>query len=420
MKQVFSKVVETMRADYAGSTDKRGWDDPERYRKELNNQPLSREQFTNVVKDYLLDFEDPHLFFVDRKQKAVGQKDRGFQLRRFKDELYVTHVGREQRVVKGDRFIRLDDTPVHIVKQTYSRLLRNEKAEREDWSKVLPYVQSGTFIDQQGAERTIELTNYPSEPPVAVHTVQSLDQDIALITLTDFANPNDVHDLLKRERESLSKKKWIFDVRVNHGGSDASFHPLLDYVMPIEGVELYDESEMSEYFCTENNTDRMVHFLHEQLESVEDPGTIDVLTFVIREWERHRGAGFVDFDHQQVIPNTFIRGRSDGPEHIVLLTDVMCGSSGDSFVEVCKKSSKVTVMGRATLGLNDYANIVTEDVGDGFALMYATSRLKRIDEGKGMTGVGIVPDIHIPWTPDHIHTDVDLHRAIQFLNKSFS
>jgi hypothetical protein len=47
--------------------------------------------------------------------------------------------------------------------------------------------------------------------------------------------------------------------------------------------------------------------------------------------------------------------------------------------------------------------------------MYPTSRLSRIDKGEGMTGKGIEPDIYIPWTPEHLETDVDLKRALQVL-----
>ena len=92
------------------------------------------------------------------------------------------------------------------------------------------------------------------------------------------------------------------------------------------------------------------------------------------------------------------------------------GSSGDSFVEYCKKSSKVTVIGRATMGLNDYANLTSKIWDQGFELAYPTSRLSRIDKGQGMTGVGIEPHLHIPWTTEHLEVDVDVDRALKILS----
>lgn len=104
-----------------------------------------------------------------------------------------------------------------------------------------------------------------------------------------------------------------------------------------------------------------------------------------------------------------------GPDKIILLTDVYCGSSGDSFVEVCKNSSMVTVIGRP-IGLNDYANIAVRSWADKFELWYPTSKLSRVDEGDGMSGIGIKPDIYVPCTPKHIKEDVDLKRAINHLS----
>ncbi|HDR5712239.1 TPA: peptidase, partial [Bacillus anthracis] len=109
-----------------------------------------------------------------------------------------------------------------------------------------------------------------------------------------------------------------------------------------------------------------------------------------------------------------IHGRKS-PSRVVILTDVTCGSSGDSFVEVAKKSLKVKVIGRPTAGLNDYSNLAVMEWADTFALYYPTSRLSIIDKGEGMSGIGIQPHIHIPWTPEHIQEDVDLNLALQLL-----
>ncbi|EOP09690.1 MULTISPECIES: hypothetical protein [Bacillus] len=46
-----------------------------------------------------------------------------------------------------------------------------------------------------------------------------------------------------------------------------------------------------------------------------------------------------------------------------------------------------------------------------------TTGLSIIDKGEGMSGIGIQPHIHIPWTPRHIQEDVDLNLALQLLQK---
>ena len=52
-------------------------------------------------------------------------------------------------------------------------------------------------------------------------------------------NPDAIVTLLK-ENETLleATEYWIIDVRINYGGSDSSFYPLLPYLMPVDGVEL--------------------------------------------------------------------------------------------------------------------------------------------------------------------------------------
>jgi C-terminal processing protease CtpA/Prc len=137
------------------------------------------------------------------------------------------------------------------------------------------------------------------------------------------------------------------------------------------------------------------------------------------EWERNRGQGFVEFNFDEFIPDTFIKGLSS-PKKVIILTDVYCGNAGDSFIDHCKKSSKVTVIGRATAGLNDYANLAVKRWEEGYELWYPTSRLSSIDQGLGMTGKGIEPHIHIPWTPSHIERDVDLELAMNLLEKNIN
>lgn len=92
----------------------------------------------------------------------------------------------------------------------------------------------------------------------------------------------------------------------------------------------------------------------------------------------------------------------------------MCGSSGDNFVDIMKKMPKVTVVGRPTLGILDYSNCCTAELGD-YEFLYPTSRNLAVDEGKGMTDKGVLPDVYIPWTPEHLVKDVDLEKALQLL-----
>ena len=58
------------------------------------------------------------------------------------------------------------------------------------------------------------------------------------------------------------------------------------------------------------------------------------------------------------------------------LSDYMCGSAGDEFVETCKESSKVTVIGRATMS-TDYSDLVIRQWDEKFHLYYPYTDLRR-------------------------------------------
>lgn len=137
-----------------------------------------------------------------------------------------------------------------------------------------------------------------------------------------------------------------------------------------------------------------------QVESQEplDEGSKLFLDIFIHDLKKNYNKGFVTFDPSELPPELQVlkvKGRKT-PSKVVVLADVTvtCGSSGDSFVETCKKSSKVKVIGRPTAGLNDYSNLAIMQWNDIFELWYPTSRLSRVDKGEGMSGIGIQPHIY--------------------------
>jgi hypothetical protein len=399
--------------------NKIGWDNPESFAQKISElkvrNSLTKGAFVEIVKDYLLDFHDLHIFFKYQHAAEMKTQFRGFQVRRYEDRLYVSQVDGEDRLKKGRSFITLGGYTIPELRERHSRLLHANHAERENWTPILSLYEEGELEDLEGKGSMISLNFYDRSSYQPEYTVEKLTDDTLFITMTDFQDPDAIIKMMKENQELLnSVEKWIIDVRVNRGGSTASFYPLIPYLMPEEGVELLDKDDKMFFNCTEASAERQLDVFGKELEQIQDEQAQLALKVFLKEWERNKGKGFVEFDFGELIPDTFVIG-SKHPKKIIVLSDVMCGSSGDSFVEVCKKSNKVTVMGRATLGVNDYSNLATKRWDEGFELMYPTSRLSRIDKGEGMTGKGIEPDIYIPWTPKHLETGVDVKRALQVL-----
>lgn len=411
-----------MQHDYAGWKDKKGWGNPSYFLERITElkakDQLTKEVFLHIVKDYLLDFNDHHIFFNDLTLQNEEKKYHGFRVRRFEERLYVTNVDAESRLKAGISFKSLGGYTIPELKEKHSRLLNENHAERENWTQILSFYDYGELEDSQGNLNTIMFNFYEKPLYKPTYSIKEIAEKTLLITMTDFANPDAIVNIMAENQELLdSAEQWIIDVRVNYGGSDSSFHPLLPYLMPEDGVELVDKEDRMFFNCTTSNAERALEALVNDLKSTEDEQARLFLNVFKREWERNKGRGFVEFNFEDIMPETFIKGKGS-PKSIVVLTDFMCGSSGDSFVEACKKSSKVTVIGRATMGLNDYANLLTKKWEEGFELMYPSSRLSRIDKGEGMTGKGILPHIYIPWTPKHIEVDVDMERALDVLSLS--
>ncbi|WP_226675225.1 S41 family peptidase [Mesobacillus jeotgali] len=409
MEAIFKEIVHIMHHDYAGWKDKQGWDRPEYFLGQLED-----DNFASVVKEYLRDFNDKHIYFYDPNSEKESSQDRGFKVRRYEDKLYVTEVGSEGRLEKGTAFTAIGGWSVPELRERHTRLLNESHAERENWAQILAQYEYGETDDGQ----EVRFRFYPKSDYQPVYSVEVLNDKTLLMTMTDFADPDAIIRMVDEHKELLeSMENWIIDVRVNYGGGDASYFNLLPYLMPEEGVDLADPEEKMFFNCTEANSQRQLEGIKEQMKGIQDDQAKVFVRSWQREWERNRGKGFVEFDFSEFFPDTFVKGKSE-PKSIIVMTDVFCGSAGDSFVEACKKSSKITVIGRETAGLNDYANLAIQRWDEGYELWYPTSRLSRIDHGRGMTGVGIVPHIYIPWTPLHLKVDVDLAAALKLVDSN--
>lgn len=158
---------------------------------------------------------------------------------------------------------------------------------------------------------------------------------------------------------------------------------------------------------------------YEEKKGWDNPDTLKMLEFAEKQFKTYRNQGFVAFDFSEYLADRVndFEGE-DNPEQVIILTDCYCISAGEEFVGTSKGSSKVTVVGRATLGVNDYSDIVWHTWDKQFSLGYPISRLKQKTEVHPIHGKGIQPDIYIKWTPKHIEEDIDLQQALKLINRS--
>ncbi|HDR5302145.1 TPA: peptidase, partial [Bacillus anthracis] len=375
--EIFKEIVSITHHDYSGCIDKKGWDDPTTYLQTIEKLEKQGEltpvQFTEIVRDYLLDFKDNHMFFkmISNNQTLNGV---GFQVKRYEDRLYITSTPQEIRVKKGQSILALDNMKVPELLIKYKKYLNENTYEREKWDYVLLKSSNYTLIDENGVTKTITLQKYKQSEYTPIYSLKQYNKDTLLITLTDFANIEAINKLLDSHKNELNSfQNLIIDVRLNRGGSDDAFFNLLPYLFEDKEISLFDSSDTMQLNHTERN-------FHLRMKEMEDYDSLDELSklftnMFIQDLKKNYKKGFVTFDTSGLpkeLQSLKIHGRKS-PSRVVILTDVTCGSSGDSFVEVAKKSLKVKVIGRPTAGLNDYSNLAVMEWADTFALYYPTS-----------------------------------------------
>lgn len=407
---IFNDIVQIMHHDYAGCIDKIGVDSPGKYRSYLLNNPeIGDSQFLELVRDYLVDFQDQHIIFSQKEQVNLSN---GFTVRRYGKKLFVTKTMQEINLQAGDAIVAINGKSIAECEQLYARYLCNDSHERQDWRAIIRKAASCTIESADGEVREFSLKKYPIARLPARYEYQKLHTHTGILSLSDFVNEGAIRKLLDYHAADIKMRdNLIIDVRENDGGNDTAFLPLLDYVFAenCRYSQLQRDEMLSVNYTERNCRNRLAEF-HAYLQWELDDFTSNYLKRAILHYERNRGKGFapnmdgVDFE---------IKGQVN-PKKVFVLSDVNCRSSGEAFVAVCKRSPKVTVIGRNTLGVTDYSNLAREDYGD-FQLLYPTSRTNLIEYGMGINGKGVDVDVHIPWTPRHLAEDVDLRYVVDYI-----
>lgn len=185
----------------------------------------------------------------------------------------------------------------------------------------------------------------------------------------------------------------IIDIRGNGGGSDYSFRSIRPwlYTNPIirTGVDVR---------ATRDNIDGWRNVI---MDNPDMPADIKEQTKPLLEEMEHHIGKFVSAGENDT---TTMDKMEPNPQKVVILMNEECASSAEQFLLEARQSKKVTLIGRHSKGVLDYANMrpsATPPCND-LALYYATTRSRRIDMRQGIDNVGIQPDITLSKDKDWI------------------
>lgn len=402
---IFNEIVEILNNDYAGYSAKKHLNQPEKYH--ITNE-MTDEEFVKTVQSYLLDFNDGHLYF---NKSDAATTNRGFKVRRYENSLYVTEVTKDSRFKLGDKIIKIDSLTINEFANKHLKLLEDYIHERQYWNVGLQNADKVLLV-RDNEELIFHLKNDEWEPYIPTFTFKQIDAKTSYLKIESFADAEPIQKLLQEHSlEITQSSNLIIDVRINHGGNDTFYFPLLDYIFDknISFQDLFEDDETMYTNYTKRNCDLWLEELKEYLKQNLDESTEWLIQEEIKMVEKNYDKGMKlvpeDTDHM-------ICGKNK-PKNIYVLSDVFCGSSGETFVANVKKSSKVTVVGRPTMGIMDYFNVITVHF-DNYEFDYSISKMH---EKYHYNQTGVVPDIYIPWTPEHIEHDLDLQYVLNLINK---
>ena len=393
-EQVFKEIQHIMQHDYV--------DFPvalqQTQQHHVTNQ-MTDEQFVYVIEDYLAGFKDENLYLT---VKNSVRPNIGFRVRRHENVLYIIEASQETRLHKGDQIIAIDGVSIEEASEKFHKQLVRDKAERQNWSEILMRATSVT-VKQRNVSIELILSSYARKHYEPTYKAKMMNEQTLYMKFTDFADESAVRKLVSQYEHRLANiQHVIIDVRENYGGNDAFYFPLLDWLFEREYTmkELQENDTMFTNY-TSRNCELMIELLEHYIEPGMNAAIEQMIEREIFLMEQHRGQGMIEVSEDLDVT---IEGRSQ-PQAIYVLTDTHCGSPGETFVAYAKKSPKVTVVGRATMGIMATCNVVMADFGD-IALNYSMSKMNEASELASTDG--IQPHVYVPWTPEHLHEDVDL------------
>ena len=416
--EIFRDIVASITQDYAGFDEKQARHDAFYFSMACQEAEEKGQMndlvFLRMMNEYLVTLQDRNLQFRLKDGASYQAGTCGFDVRSFGGKLYVTRVDQEKRLIPGDQIAVLDGALPEIVKkQSQQNMLGADAEERELWGPVLKMTNRCMIKRADGTVKNMTLKKYPLKKKLPRLGGRLIGKDTLYLELPHFAEEEAVDKLIAAKEKSLGRcRRLILDLRHNVGGSETAFLPLLDYIFPEEVLarDLYDEQGLYTKY-TQRNCLRKKEMFAQYLPQA-DGETKALVEELIAELDDKSGKGLLWEEDQELAADETVVGGKCVAEKIIILSDTYCEYAGETFIQMCKKSPRVTVIGRPTMGNVDYCNPISVLYNDKFTFTYPISKTKAAAEGQGVSGRGVAVDQYIPWTPIECTRDVILERAL--------
>lgn len=406
MKQNFHKlygdIVHTIRVDYAGMGECAESFTPRYYTQAIgqawNDGVLDELLFLRYVNQMLACTGDRHLRLSLLPDEDYTPYTVGFSVRRLGDELLVTEAAEEDRLSVGDRITAINGgTPSHHRRVIEKNFFYADEPEREDWTGFLKMAET---IDVAG-KGTLELRHFPKQNAERLPALRFVKNAAVFDPGTLDGSGRAVGLLLENEAKLAACDVLIWDMRKGGGDCEDEVEALLPWLVSKDAdrAALLGDTELYVNYSQRNCSLKAQQLAH-----------IAGAEAYIAELREKAGSGYVleriGAEHGTVHPKR--RGR------VLVLTDCYCRDAGEALVQTARRAG-AKLVGRATMGTLDYCGDVSALMGGRFVFSWPTAVTADARNGKGMKGIGIVPDEYIPFSADECGRDVLLDAALNLV-----
>lgn len=387
--------------------------DPDSLYKEYIPKVLHAENeqhFSNLMAEFLSSFNDGHTKFNDNNIKRYKVP---VIFSWVKDQLFVTNIptALKQEIPLGSQIVEVEGEPLmdYLQKQVYPIV----PASNDNWRKrkALDFFLTGDkdtryncSIKTPGGDiKDVSLTTgiigYEDISDWLIHRdnricyVKNLPGDILYMKLSTFTKPQSVkEEFQKYLSQFLSSKGVIFDIRGNRGGTDESWHNLIQYIAD-QDVNIQDG-----IMITSRVSNTAV-----ELYGKGAPQLADYYNGVAMQP--------LQLDpFKSKIPDSL---KIKSP--IILLVDGFTASAAEDFAVTMKNLKLATLVGTSTAGV--VSSPKAHDHGHGYWSQISFCRFSNPD-GSDIIHTGVIPDTHIEYTLDDAlgKTDTALDTAIKIIH----
>ena len=350
-------------------------------------------------------FYDPCMQLLIRRETAWQPADPGFRVRRFDDALIVTDAAKDRRFAPGDVITKVQNNTIPEYHRQVWRTLRSKVRENEDWLIALQF-SSTVHVQRGGREERLPLLRFPFDPPDDQAGI-TFRNDVCVLRLDSLSDADGIRRMLTQNAPLIRQSRGIIvDLRRCSSccGSCEVLLPLLAD-RPMRRSELLPPEEIFLLYSPGNK--RLFRSeIESLLASAQTAQERSDLEALMEEIESKTGWVPEPFEEEydpEILPLPCRK--------LVVLTDRETGSDAERFLEAVRRLGCGTTVGRSTLGALDYVHPLARPLDSSLTLVYSGGMRAEAYHGLRISGTGLAPDVHVPWSPEFLTEDPDLEAA---------